>query len=330
MKGPKNNATKDDIFRFGLYHSINDTYQNKVADKIINSIFNEVVINRKGKVNSDDFRKIAEEIVPYSSKKEDVIERLSEQFDMYTVGALPNKSYLNEDIESDVQEHNEEEKGVQDMELKSEGECKFCKKMFQHTAIARHLQSCGERAKANSNGGSEKIFLIKAGAEPFWVYFEANASDTFAKVDDFLRDLWLECCGHLSAFHANGITYASEGMDDHEDESMKIALGKVLVRGLSFSHEYDFGTTTALGLKCLSERTGEKLKRIEIVARNNFPDFKCKCGKEAKDVCSQCIFEVGPEALLCSQCAKKHECGEEMLLPVVNSPRMGMCGYTGD
>jgi hypothetical protein len=28
-------------------------------------------------------------------------------------------------------------------------------------------------------------------------------------------------------------------------------------------------------------------------------------------------------------CAGGHECGEEMLLPVVNSPRVAMCGYTG-
>ena len=40
-----------------------------------------------------------------------------------------------------------------------------------------------------------------------------------------------------------------------------------------------------------------------------------------------CIEEGA--GLLCSHCAKKHECGEDVQLPVVNSPRMGMCGYTG-
>jgi len=33
---------------------------------------------------------------------------------------------------------------------------------------------------------------------------------------------------------------------------------------------------------------------------------------------------------LCDECAPKHKCGEDMLLPVVNSPRVGKCGYTGD
>ena len=187
-----------------------------------------------------------------------------------------------------------------------------------------------DQIKQQSKGGDEKIFLIKAGAGPFWVYFEANASATLEKIDDFLRNLWLECCGHLSAFRISGISYASGGMEDSDDESMDIALGKVLSPRTAFSHEYDFGTTTALGLNCLSERAGEKLKKIQIVARNDLPNFKCKCSKQAKDVCSQCVFEAGEGALLCRQCAKKHKCGEEMLLPVVNSPRMGMCGYTGE
>jgi hypothetical protein len=43
------------------------------------------------------------------------------------------------------------------------------------------------------------------------------------------------------------------------------------------------------------------------------PLISCEvCGKPATEVC-----------------AGEHECGEEMLLPVVNSPRVGMCGYTG-
>jgi hypothetical protein len=34
-------------------------------------------------------------------------------------------------------------------------------------------------------------------------------------------------------------------------------------------------------------------------------------------------------ALLCDDCAADHEHDEEMFLPVVNSPRIGMCGYSG-
>ncbi len=31
----------------------------------------------------------------------------------------------------------------------------------------------------------------------------------------------------------------------------------------------------------------------------------------------------------CDEHAEEHACEEESLLPVVNSPRMGVCGYCG-
>ena len=216
------------------------------------------------------------------------------------------------------------------MNHKTEGICAYCKKSFAGNAIARHISLCGDRKKANNRAvGNEKIFLIKSWADPFWVYFEINASDSFEDIDNFLRDLWLECCGHLSAFHIEGITYASSPDKEYNDRGMNTAVGKVLIPGISFSHEYDFGTTTELGLKCVSQRIGKKMEKIEILARNKMPDFKCKCGQPAKEICTECLWEKGPEAMLCKKCAKEHECDEEMFLPIVNSPRMGMCGYTG-
>jgi len=211
--------------------------------------------------------------------------------------------------------------------MKSEGVCKFCNKTFSGSGMTKHLQSCPERKKAQSSQGKGEIFLIKAYSDPFWVYFEVNASDTLYEIDNFLRDLWLECCGHLSAFEIDSIDYCSDSDDMSGDNDMDIPLEDVLRPGTEFSHEYDFGTTTELDLKCISERQG-KLKEIQILARNNMPEFLCsECGKPAVHVCSQCIWEG--EGFLCESCAKDHECGEEMLLPVVNSPRMGMCAYTG-
>ncbi|MBI2653084.1 hypothetical protein HYX00_06465 [Candidatus Woesearchaeota archaeon] len=102
------------------------------------------------------------------------------------------------------------------MKLKSEGICGYCKKNFAGNAISKHLAACAERMQANSkSNGNEKILLIKACAGPFWVYFEANASDTLEKVDDFLRDLWLECCGHLSMFKINGVVYAYDPQPEY-------------------------------------------------------------------------------------------------------------------
>ena len=34
-----------------------------------------------------------------------------------------------------------------------------------------------------------------------------KAKSTLEELDDFLRGAWLECCGHLSDFEIDGITY---------------------------------------------------------------------------------------------------------------------------
>ena len=67
---------------------------------------------------------------------------------------------------------------------------------------------------------------------------------------------------------------------------------------------------------------------VQIIARNNPYTFECiNCGKKASEICTDCSGDTLP--FLCSECATTHECGEDMLLPIVNSPRFGVCGYTG-
>lgn len=212
--------------------------------------------------------------------------------------------------------------------MKSEGTCNFCKKRFLGSAMLKHLQACTDRKKQIESDKAEgKVFLIKASCEPFWVYFETNSTSTLSNIDSFLRDLWLECCGHLSLFTINGINYASNPQPGHGDKSIDISIDKVLSKGLVFHYEYDFGTTTYLALKAISTRTGN-LEDINIIARNIIPDLKCKCGQLAKEICIDRACKGN--GLLCKKCTKKYECGEEMLLPFVNSPRSGMCGYTGE
>lgn len=110
---------------------------------------------------------------------------------------------------------------------------------------------------------------------------------------------------------------------------MQVRLDKVLKPGQTCSYEYDFGSTTELTVKVISEQEVEAQKKaIQILARNNLPLVPCDvCGEPATTTCTQCIYE--DKGCLCDACAKGHECGEEMLLQMVNSPRAGVCGYTG-
>lgn len=192
--------------------------------------------------------------------------------------------------------------------------------------MTKHMTSCAKRNQRNLGFGG-KYYLLKASAGPFFIYFEISESSTLEDVDSFLRDVWLKCCGHLSAFTINGVRYSSyvSGSIDNE-QSMDKKLSEVLSLGLKSHYEYDFGTTTELEIKVIEERVG-RVAKVVFIARNTMPCFRCSCGKTPTAVCTQCNW-VG-KGFLCEQCSKQHECGDDMLLPVVNSPRMGMCGYTG-
>ncbi len=222
----------------------------------------------------------------------------------------------------------------------STGKCKLCGKSMSKGRMTKHLATCRTTHTLEKLEGSGKLrqadhFHLVVDAGPlFWLQIEAPVDATLRDLDKFLRDVWLECCGHLSAFTINGVQYdvdaaAAREWGDSNTRGMNVLLGQVVQPGMKFKHEYDFGTTTEVGLQVAGEWQGQaKGKSIQILAGNDLPEFPCnKCGQPATQMCSECIWSGG--GMLCDDCAGEHECGEEMLLPIVNSPRMGMCGYTG-
>jgi hypothetical protein len=113
-----------------------------------------------------------------------------------------------------------------------------------------------------------------------------------------------------------------------EDHSLYAELGEVLSVGQKFSYTYDFGSSTYLNLRIVSEREGlvNPKDAIKLLARNLAPEFKCS----VCDAPATLIFggAWGDENTYCKKHAKKFE-GEGLLLPIVNSPRVGVCGYDG-
>ncbi len=213
--------------------------------------------------------------------------------------------------------------------------------------MIKHLASCikgkpgDEDSSAKKKLKKGKIFhlVVEGRGQPeYWIHIAAPAQAKLTHLDGFLRNIWLECCGHLSAFNIGDVSYSSDASDadpfgldfgDEGDESMDVTLEKVLFPQTTFTYEYDFGTTTELTLKVVSLYEGTvKGKEIQLLARNDPPAIMCDlCGKVAVQICTECVYDG--EGWLCDACASKHEYGEEMCLPVVNSPRVGMCGYGG-
>jgi hypothetical protein len=233
--------------------------------------------------------------------------------------------------------------------IASSGKCRLCGQMISKQKMAVHLKACLQRNAAAGVSGAKSVpcfhLIVEATYDPaYWIHLEAPASATFGKLDGVLRDLWLECCGHLSAFRfprkrvrpmsPQGFAqmfqqFAAGGLQDEmddEEQMMAERLGKRLQTGVKLEYEYDFGSTTALSLRVLNEYAVAAAKpKIRLLARNEPPDIACdQCRKPATKFCVEC--EGTP---LCDPCAAKHECGEDCLMPILNSPRAGVCGYCG-
>jgi hypothetical protein len=215
---------------------------------------------------------------------------------------------------------------------KTQGACAFCGKRATRGGMSRHLQSCPARKQAilaaDAKGGERETILHlqvqDAGSGEFWLHLEMRGSATLKKLDDYLRAIWLECCGHLSEFSRGGWGSPKIAMSRRADQ----ALGE----GMALTHYYDFGSTTATQLKVVGIREGTPLDRrpIRLMARNDMPALICgECGAPGARLCMECMYE-DTNPVLCEAHAATHpheDYGEPM--PLVNSPRVGVCGYEG-
>ena len=226
------------------------------------------------------------------------------------------------------------------MSQRTKGKCKYCGKEYTISYMNRHLSACKEWLKQlDAEKGSRRCGYFQLAVyskynRDYWLFIEIQETATLKDIDSFLRDIWLECCGHLSAFNINGISYDAVPVEDvfwgGPSKSMNYKLKSLLKKGMVIGYEYDFGSTIELMIAVVNYRIGHwKKEKLTILSRNNPPALICdECGeKPAVAICTQCVWDGA--GLLCEECSKTHACGEDMLLPVCNSPRMGVCGYLG-
>jgi hypothetical protein len=212
----------------------------------------------------------------------------------------------------------------------SRGKCSYCGHEAIKGSMTKHLSLCSKRQEAiakteSKNSGKEKLFHLRV-YDPylrdFWLDLEMRGSATLKDLDYYLREIWLECCDHLSQFGNWG-----------EEIAMSRKVENVFSPGFETIHLYDFGTTSETMIRCVGVREGVPTTKypIALMSRNNMPAVQCiKCDEEAAWLCTECIYEHESPGTLCDTHAKKHlhkDYGEPF--PLVNSPRVGMCGYEG-
>lgn len=243
----------------------------------------------------------------------------------------------------------------------SEGKCCFCGKTFAKAGINRHLKThLQKKAIENAEGSS---FLVKIesdsrwGSSPYFLALWIDGEATMEYIDTFLKDIWLECCGHMSAFRNPQLKRQGRGMWDYfetmellekgmikqYEEMMENVSGeipksrkvdKIFYKDLKLEYEYDFGSSTQLLLTVIEEYPLKADKKIVLLSRNEPLEWLCDiCGKaSATHICI--AHGWGGDSMFCDKCGKKHaktceDFEDYAAMPVVNSPRMGVCAYEG-
>jgi hypothetical protein len=208
-------------------------------------------------------------------------------------------------------------------ELKSEGKCLYCGKMFSQQEITKHLAVHLAAIEKEHKLPLSGAWHLKIESGEMFLDVLVGGSATFKTLDKFLRNIWVECCDHLSAFqHKNFKVRMAHTFDDVCSPRLKIG------------YEYDFGDTTYLEVTAIKRYSVTPPKKVLLLSRNEPLKLMCaECKKApAEFICPFCLYKE--YAFYCAECSELHEkkCpdyGEDTAAPVVNSPRMGVCGYAG-
>lgn len=219
------------------------------------------------------------------------------------------------------------------MDARNSGNCRYCENTYTMEDMLGHLQRCPQRAEviamAEARGPSDLMLwhlVVQDVYDPaYWLHLEMRGASTLTTLDRYLRAIWLECCGHLSEFSTGARRAVRVAKSRQADQ--------VLRPRLVLFHFYDFGTPSGTELRVVGVRLGAAITRrpIELMARNAPPAYPCPtCGQPSVWMCWDCI-EVGEDAFWCDNHgpAHRHDEDEGTLVRIVNSPRLGMCGYDG-
>lgn len=215
----------------------------------------------------------------------------------------------------------------------TKGICAFCGAEIGKGTVAKHLARCETRRALlaqieNESRAAETLYHLRVqamGQNEFWLDVEARGESKLKDLDRYLRGIWLECCGHLSRFSIGGWS--------GNEIPMSRQVQQIFREGTALVHIYDFGTSSETMVKFVATRRGKptNTRPLALLARNVMPEAKCiECDAAALWLCNECLIEDQVWGVLCQAHVQTHphdNYGKPVRL--VNSPRLGLCGYDG-
>jgi hypothetical protein len=161
------------------------------------------------------------------------------------------------------------------------GTCALCGTGVDKGRSVGHSGTCAAAHDVGQSRATDLLtFRITAvGAPEYWLDIEADAEAALSKLDTFLRETWLECCGHLSMFSVSPYRYSSSPSDlsgflgrANPERSMRAKIGEVFNRtGDKGTYDYDFGSTTRLTIARTGAREGGSVDRPSVCSSATIP-----------------------------------------------------------
>jgi hypothetical protein len=153
--------------------------------------------------------------------------------------------------------------------------------------------------------GANRSFILQledASSGDYWLHLEIAGSTPLWSLDEYLRAIWLECCGHMSKF-VIGDPWRGKELPANARAA------QLPGQGMAVTHVYDVGTSSYTKITSVLSRSGCPLTRhpILLMARNDPPDLSCMdCGRPAVVLCMECVMEEDRDGGLCDSHASGH------------------------
>lgn len=207
--------------------------------------------------------------------------------------------------------------------IKSEGHCVYCNKIYSKGGLSRHLSTHLKKLEQAPPKKTSLAYHIRVEAGPFFLQLLMNGNKPLKNLDSFLRQIWLECCGHLSEFF----------FGRYEEVSKSTLAKQVFSKGVIMGYIYDWGSSTELKIQVINEYSIPMKESILLLSRNEPFSIPCDSCGESPVVSTCTIHGWDEDSSFCQACAEKHEKSCEdadyAMVDLCNSPRAGVCGYTG-